>query len=47
MFYPPFNANKTKHFSFKSGCVVHEENGEMSRQLKTKMAKVRLHYLFI
>ena len=33
MFYPPFITNKTKCFSFKSGCIVHVENGEMRRQL--------------
>ena len=28
-----FISNKTKCFSFKSGCVVRVENGEMRRQL--------------
>ena len=32
-FNPPFITNKTKRFSFKSGCVVPVENGEMRRQL--------------
>ena len=29
----PFIASKTKRFSFKSGCVVRVENGEIHRQL--------------
>ena len=31
---PPSIANKTEHFSFKSGCVVQVENNEMCRQLR-------------
>ena len=30
---PSFNTSKTKHFNFKSGCVVRIENGKMRRQL--------------
>ena len=33
MFYLPFIVNKTKRFSFKSGCVIWVENDEMRRQL--------------
>ena len=32
-FYLPFITNKTEHFSFKSGCVVQVENGEMHCKL--------------
>ena len=31
--YPPFITSKTERFSFKSGCVVRVEIGEMRRQL--------------
>ena len=45
MFYLPFNASKTKHFSLKSGCVVWNENGDMRHQLQPNNIKIRL-YIF-
>ena len=33
MFYLRLIAKKIKHFSFKSGCVIHVENGKMHCQL--------------
>jgi len=36
-------ALQTKQFSFKGGCVVHVENGEMRRQLQLKKTKVWLY----
>ena len=47
MFYLSFITNKIEHFSFKSGCVVRVENGEMCLQLQPKKAKVRLYYPFV
>ena len=43
---PAFIANKTKCFSFKSGCVVRVENSKMHFQLKPKKANVKLYYSF-
>jgi len=47
MSHPLFITNKMKRFSFKSGCVVHVENGEMHHQLQQKETEVRLYYPFI
>ena len=35
--------NKIKHFSFKSGCVVHVANNKICRQLQLKKTKVTLY----
>ena len=45
MFYPPFIADETKRFSFKSGCIIRVENGKMHCQLKPKKAKVLCVYI--
>ena len=45
MFYPPFNASKTKCFSFKSGCVVWNKNGDMRRQLQPNKKGVLAVYI--
>ena len=40
MFYLPFYASKTKCFSFKSGCVMWNENSDMRHQLQPKKKAV-------
>ena len=43
MFYPPFNASKTKRFGFKKWVCCKNENGDVRRQLQLKETKVRLY----
>ena len=40
MFYPSFNASKTKRFSFKSGYVMWDD---IRRQLQPNKTKIRLY----
>ena len=42
-FSPALHTNKTKRFSFKSGCAVRVENGKMHWQLKPKKAILTLY----